>query len=813
MTRETRSSWIAFWTAFVALFTQVLVHRMVSAKLLNNFAFLVISLTMLGFASSGAFLSRYRGRLMARIEETLPIAACLFTLTLLGASALFYRAADADGPPTVAGFASAYLYSALLAVLYAVPFGFCGLILGLLLSDPDLRVRRVYFFDLLGSALGAILVIPAITSLGVERSAVLGCAVLLLSVLLFSPPRSPSTRGWSVAAVLAVLVSGLWPESIFHMTYPSRSWLGQTQVAGSNYTLEYIEWDPVARIEVSRIPPPSGFGWRSLIGTNPALARRIERVLTQNNNAFTYALSYDGRKESLEGVDGTIYAAAYETSATRTPKALVIGVGGGFDILTALRYDASSVVGVEVNGATLDILKRQYRSYFKAWVEDPRVTLVHDDGRHYLASNSETYDILQLSGVDSNSGTNAAAQVFSESYLYSSEAFDLYFSRLRPDGIMNLMRMEYAPPRHMLRALVTAVASLRRAGVARPAQHIVMVTADDGSFTAMLVKKTPFTTEETERTRAWAARTGLLHVSAAPDGSGGRNEYQAFLSLGDPATEARLAQSYPFDIRPATDDWPFFFRHSYWWHLWSTNPPIKSLPAGLPALELGLIVLFTISVTAAVLFVYVPLRLLASRGLTIPHQNRYVIYFASIGVGYLALEVGLIQKLGLFLGHPNYSLSVVLASLLMASGLGALFSERLLRALGNRPRFVSMTLAMLVLFEVLVVLPLLPGLVAQPFVVRVLLAAALVFPVGLLLGVYFPVGLEQLKRQAPDFTPWAWGVNGIASVVAPVLSVAISTAWGTQSLLLAALPVYLLAGWALPDGVGNADASRRTAGA
>jgi spermidine synthase len=134
---------------------------------------------------------------------------------------------------------------------------------------------------------------------------------------------------------------------------------------------------------------------------------------------------------------------------------VAIGVGGGFDLLTALYFDASEVTGVEVNGATLDILRRVYRDYTKHWVTDPRVTLVEDDGRHFLAASDRAYDVIQLSGVDSYSGTPGAAHVFSENYLYTAEAFDLYLSRLSDEGIVNMMRLEWKPPREMLRALVT----------------------------------------------------------------------------------------------------------------------------------------------------------------------------------------------------------------------------------------------------------------------------------------------------------------------------------------------------------------------
>ncbi|HVQ30624.1 MAG TPA: hypothetical protein VMV21_13635, partial [Vicinamibacteria bacterium] len=182
----------------------------------------------------------------------------------------------------------------------------------------------------------------------------------------------------------------------------------------------------------------------------------------------------------------------------------------------------------------------------------------------------------------------------------------------------------------------------------------------------------------------------------------------------------------------------------------------------------------------------------------LPDKRRLTIYFAALGVGYLAIEMALLQKFGLLLGHPNHALSVVLASLLLATGLGSLWARRIVSALGNI-RFVSYVLAAAILIEYFAVFPRLPGLLPQPFSIRVLVVVLLVAPIGLCLGTFFPWVLDRLKDGAPSFAPWAWGVNGIFSVVAPVLSVAVSMSFGTTALLLAAIPVYLFAGLLLPS--------------
>jgi len=798
--RPGRAAALAFLTAFVTLFVQVLVHRVVSAKLLNDYAFLVISLTMLGFALSGVILTRWLGRFLGRLGESLNACAALFVIALLGATFAFHHAPVG---PQAAMSRAAFLASlgrwAPLALLYAAPFVFCGLVLGALLASPRLPTRRIYFFDLLGSSLGALAVVPAIVFMGVETGLLAAGALMVVGTALLAPPRGRTVRALGVAALTLLAASAVARARVFDMSFPEGSLLAATRDPRSGIVLEHTAWDPLARIEVSRIPPPQPdrVFYPVLLGTNREFLARCRRVLTQNNYAFTYAPYYDGNPRSLHGIEETIYAAAYEARTVAAPRVMIIGVGGGFDVLTALRFEASQVDAVEINRATVGILRRTYRDYFRAWVDDPRVRLIHGEGRHHLATHDGRYDVLQLSGVDSYSGTPAAAHVFSENFLYTAEAFDLYLSRLSPGGVLNMMRLEFVPPREMLRALVTAVEALRRRGVRRPADHIVMITSASGNFTALLVKSTPFLPEEVRRLEQWAPARRPFSISAAPDRNHLRQTlYQAFLSMDDPRRERDFTLVYPFDVSPTTDNRPFFFRYSFWSHVWSRDPLVRS--ASIPVMEYSVLVLLAVAGGASIVCVALPLRALARGGLRVPHAGRWVLYFAGAGVGYMAVEIALLQKFGHFLGHPNYALSVVLAVLLLASGLGSLFSSALVRALGGQVRFVTYALAALVLLEYGLVLGRLPQWIALPFAVRCAIVAALVTPVGLCLGVFVPTALERLKEDAADFAPWAWGINGIFSVLAPVTAVALSITWGINALLLSAIPVYLAVGWAFP---------------
>jgi spermidine synthase len=807
----------AFAVAFATLVAQILFHRIISAKLLNSYAFLVISLTMLGFACSGVLLSRSLQGWLDRFDEMMVVWTAGFVLTSVGSTLIFYHAGIGSLSYGSRGaFVVVLLKTLPYALLFAVPFVFSGLLLGALLSSPGLPTRKIYCWDLLGSSCGALAVLPAITYWGVEKALLGVCGLLVLVILCLMRPARRGCYVLAAAALLAVIACLRFEDPLFSFRYQGGSFLSGVAHPGSGMGIEEVRWDPVARIEVSRIPPPNpdAMVFPSLVGSNPAFLARFKRVLTQNNYAFTYAVDYDGKPASLEGIQETIYSAAYIASSVPRPKAAIIGVGGGFDVLTALHFNPSEVTGIEVNGATLAILRRDYADYFRAWIGDPRVKLVYDDGRHFLKGTPRTFDVIQLSGVDSYSGTPGAAYVFSESYLYTEEAFELYFSRLSEDGILNVMRLEQAPPREMLRVLATAVVALRRAGVERPAEHIAMVSQRNGSFVALLVKKTPFTRAEEGRLAQWTAGNRYLKLVVAPHLAPDSGiSYQVFLAQGGPDAEEAYYEALPYNVRPATDDQPFFFRFSRWSHLpfffahtpWAQWPSMRH---SVPVTELTLVVMFLFVGGVVLLCVWLPLRLMPKTAAT-PRRHGFI--FAGTALGYLAVEIALLQKFGLFLGHPNYALSVVLAGLLFATGVGALYS-RGLRRWFRGPRFISYAFGLLVIGETLWVFPALNHWVVEDFGLRALVVLALVTPLGVLMGTYVPTAVDQLKATAPEYVPWAWGINGVFSVLAPIMSIAFSMTYGINALLLGAVPIYLGVGWLFPDERSRAGPQRALAG-
>ncbi|MBF0504872.1 MAG: hypothetical protein HQL14_07195 [Candidatus Omnitrophica bacterium] len=781
-----RCSGVSFLTAFITLATQILVCRIVSAKLFNNYAFLVIALTMLGFAVSGVILA-FNNRLLDRIRKNIHLLVWFFVLTIIGGTYWFYHL-SLFMPNTFSGrmaYTLSSLYFISLAGYFAIPFIFSGLILGILLTHQRLPTRRIYCFDLMGSALGALLVVVFISYLGVERSLLILCGVFLLGANVLLPLRGRGNKLLLGAFFLGTVFLYFNYLDIFKLKYP-----GGTQLA--LLEAQYVQWDPVARIEVSNIDlTKKGINDLdlSMIGTDREFYKHIEKFLTQNNNAGTWAYHYNGNISSLKGVEKTMYSSAYQGTSLRAPNVLVIGMGAGMDILTGLYFNASKITGVDINAATHNVLNNVYKDYFRYWVNDPKVTMVQDEGRHYLTNSRDKYDIIQVTGVDSYSGTMASSNIFAESYLYTKEAIKLYYEKLTKDGIINIIRLEYPnPPREMLRMLATTVRVLREMGVKEPANHIVMFVNYKFSGASLLIKKEPFSGAEIQKLKNWTASIPYFKYITTPEiPVSFFRIYQTFLELKDPQKEEAFIRQYPLDISPVEDDKPFFFRYSRWSDLFTRN---------IPFFEFNIAILVSLLSVISALCVFLPLKYLLKSSVPLPHRYRHVLIFSCLGVGYFFIEIALMQKLGLFLGHPNYAISVVLSGLLLATGIGALYSKSIIQRFSNI-RNVTSFLSVLIMLGAQCILPHLKSLIGWNIMAKGILAYSLLFPVGLLLGVYLPEALEQLKKRYPKYVPWGWGINGIFSVIAPVIAMAISVTFGINFLLLCSVPFYITAGYLL----------------
>jgi hypothetical protein len=554
----------------------------------------------------------------------------------------------------------------------------------------------------------------------------------------------------------------------------------------------------------------------------------------QDGDAPTVIWSKRYAEES--SYDRHFYGLGYRL--VKDPRVLIIGPGGGNDVETALHWGASDVTAVDINGDTLALVRDEFGKYTGDVYGRPRVRAVHSEGRSFLRREGGTYDLLQMSGTDTYAALSSGSYIFSESYLYTEEAFDDFFAHLSENGVICVIRFNFEPPRETVKLVGTAARALRKLGhasdlqrhflvvdqVDRQAQGIIRYLRAQGRtlprdierfekepirYSVTLMRKRPFEADDLAKIREAVAGMSQPAVEHSVFFAAGlepqpENPYARLLAAmaAGPAEEARFHQTYEFDTTPATDDRPFFFHL----HTWKDVHPFaerrsESGYAGLAGKEpIGLYILLALLVQtsiATVLLVIVPLFRLRGGGSGGHSRLRVLAYFAALGFAYLLVEISTIQRFVLYLGHPTYSLTAGLATFLLFSGLGSWLAG----AIGAGKR-TAIAAALLVVAGLVAHNLLLPGFLretlAAPEATRVAWTVAWIAPLAFAMGIPFPTGLKLLGADSGSLVPWAFGVNGAASVMSSIISIVLAMESGFTAVFWTAAALYALAAVAVP---------------
>jgi len=760
------------------LLLEITVGRLFSVSLWYHFAFLVISLALLGLGAAGAWLA---GRPLAHPSaRALAITAGLFAgavLGLLGVIGLVPVDPFALRTAPVASGLGLLVYT----VATALPFFWAGLTIARLLSAPAAAVGRLYAADLAGAGMGAGVAVICLPLVGAPGAALLAAAGGLVAALCFLGGRSRGGRaamgvraGLGLGALLLVGAAILWGQR-WPVPVPASKGLAQALAGGARWL--WTGWNTISRVDVTQGDLAHYAPGLRQGRLPPQLAVRID------GDALTALTAFDGDLTALADFERALPALAYWWRPG--PRVLVIGAGGGPDVLAALRLGAEHVTAVEVNPLVVALVREHFRGFTGDLYRHPRVTAVVGEGRHFVAQPGPAYDLIVLSLVDTWAAVTTGAYSLTENFLYTREALADYYRRLQPGGLVVLTRFERQPPVELLRLLTTVAAGLEMAGVAEPGRQVVVM--GNGEQATVFVRRGAFSPEEVATARRFADRYGH-HLLLAP---------------GEPASDPRLAQALgpdrdtliatsPYAIDPVTDDRPFFFQFGRWRSLvWPWNAPDF---AGFGSLTTGQTLLLLILGQTTVLSALLVLLPLGRRR---PAPGTATLgwfaYFTALGLGFMAVEIALLTQTTLLLGAPTVTMAVVLGGLLVSAGLGSLLSDRL----DCSPS--SLTPLMLLLAGCLVIWPALTAVattafLAAPWLARLGLTLLLVAGPGLLLGLPLPGGLRLLQRHQPDLVPWAWAVNACASVVGPVLAMMGAITFGVRLLFLVAALLYL-GGW------------------
>ncbi len=480
----------------------------------------------------------------------------------------------------------------------------------------------------------------------------------------------------------------------------------------------------------------------------------------------------------------------------------IIGPGGGVDVLRALAGGSLSITGIEINPIIANtIMRDRYADYSYHLYQRPEIDLHVTDGRSFIRTTQKSFDVVQMTLVDTWASTAAGAFALSENSLYTVEAFRSYFDHLHADGMVAITRWEFRQPREAMRVVSVAMQALHELGVQSPARNFIVVSQgaldEDGIPVVVLAKKSAFTPEEEYAVQRHIAAYPVLGALYLPSYRG-PNPFSDLIASNDPY---RFAEQYAYNVAPVRDNAPFFFFTLKLGQL--LHPTGERLGIDWKV-NLGVVVLFAlliISVAAVLAFLVIPL---AVSGVRARRHGVSLLYFVAIGLGYILVEIVFIQRLVLFLGHPTYALTVVVFLLLLSSGVGSLASRRWLSHPGQVWWPLALTICGLVLY-VFVLPALLNFLIGTSFAAKLVVSAAVLVPLGFAMGMPFPTGLAALARvPAPDFASlnaeaaenaveWAWAMNAGASVLGSVLAMFIAIQFGLNITLACAAAAYCAA--------------------
>jgi hypothetical protein len=507
-------------------------------------------------------------------------------------------------------------------------------------------------------------------------------------------------------------------------------------------------------------------------------------------------------RESLQFISHMMSALPYQI--LHKPDVLVLGAGGGMDVLQGLYYQARHIDAVELNPQIVDLVSKKYAEYSGYIYDNKSVKLHVADARAYVSRSDDHYDLIQLALLDSFNASSAGLYSLNESYLYTVEAVDEYIEHLTENGILALTRWIKLPPRDTLKLFATAIDALKRRGITNPEQHLVLVRNWNNS--TLLIKRQPFVEIELAKIRQFTQIHGFDLAYYPGIKAGETNQfnilepdyfYIAALALLGEQRDTFIKQ-YKYDIEPATDDRPYFF-HFFKWKLLTE---ILSLPSnqGILLIEWGtMIVGMTLSqaIVASVGLIIFPLWLYRRRNKESKKQAgiSYIpvfTYFFAIGLAFMFIEIAFIQKFILFLGHPLYAIAVVLCAFLLFAGMGSALAKRFVEKFSCESIFYFITGCCIVY---MVFLPsIFELLLGQPDVIKIILSLVLIAPLAFFMGMPFPIGMSSLAEKHSETIPWAWGVNGCSSVISSVLVILLAMNFGFNIVIVFALGFYMLAG-------------------
>jgi spermidine synthase len=748
--------------SFSALLLELSLTRLFSVILFYHFAFLAISIALLGLGAGGVYAHIWKRNLSA--QNTRSVA---FRCSLLNAIVISVLLEIVLHVPVALDLSwGNFLRLSVIYICSAVPFFLTGLQFSVIFSRESSRVTTLYGADLSGGALACIAVVPLLNWIGAPNAILFAALVSAVAAIVWSGSFKWRSHAVWISAVLAALIVANASGNLIDIVWAKG-------IRRKN--VEFARWNAISRVEVDH--KDDG-------------AKVI--VIDADANTFIMNAGPDDLASSEWGKQLMGAAPAVVNALRPHGDYAIIGPGGGIDVLRAVANGSHSVTGIEINPLIADtIMRDRYADFARHLYQRPDVHVHVADGRSFIRNAPRSYDVVQMTLVDTWASTSAGAFALSENSLYTTEAFREYFDHLKPDGVIAVTRWEFKQPREALRVVSVAMQALHTFGESKTSGHFLVVSEGDldrgGIPVTVLAKKSAFTATEEVAVQQQLQKYPKLRLLYSPEHAG-RNAFTDLINSNDPVA---FSTQYAYNVDPVTDNAPFFFFTLKPEQIWrSLNQPGAmdwKVNLGIAVLAM----LLVISLVAVLGFLVVPLILQNER----TQSPAPLLYFVAIGLGYILVEIALIQRFVLFLGHPTYALTVVVFLMLLSSGVGSVVSKRWI---ANPARvWLPLIIAFAALMiDVKILPPILNALVGAPFPAKLFISALILAPLGFVMGMPFPSGLRALaanRGKTGNSIEWAWAMNAASSVLGSVLAIIIAMQFGLNVTLMCGAVSYLLA--------------------
>ncbi len=770
---------------------EVLLTRLFGIVLWHHFAYMIISAAMLGYGASGTALTLLKEKITPHFGAVYVMAATALAVLM---PSVFLLAQQVPFNPLELLWDKTQPVK-LLAVylLMMLPFFCGGLGVGLVFAHFGKQASRIYACDILGAGSGSLGVIVVLFLMPPHRvlTALTALALLAAAIAVVELKVRPK---WLMELFLglAVLAAVALPGMPVHPSaYKDLS--QAMNIAGARVVEE--RFSPLGQITVvenTRVPLRDAPG----MSLNATMEPPPQLGVFVDGNGPSALTKFDGNLAPLAYLGQLTSALPYHVLAShesKRPRVLVLGAGAGSDVLQALYHGSVAVDAVELDRNVTDLVSQRFRDYAGNLYKQPGVHAYAAEARGFVNTSDKRYDLIQVALLDSFGTASAGLYGLSENYLYTVEALQTYLGRLTPGGMLAVTRWLTLPPRDALKLFATAVSALEQSGVTNPAARLVMIRG--WKTVTLLVKNSDFTAREIAaikefcRTRSFdtayypgmrADEANRYNLLAQP------YFFEGAVALLGPQRQDFIDQ-YKFYIEPATDDRPHFFR----FFKWNAAAEIFALreQGGMPLLDWSyplLVATLVQAFAASVLLILAPLALSRCRR-TLPGAP-VALYFLAIGFAFMFMEIAFIQKFVLFLAHPLYAVAVVLCAFLMFAAVGSWLAGRWQAA--NKVTLAVMAMGVLALLYLTLLPGLFQALIHLPDAAKIIISVVLIAPLATCMGVPFPTGMMRLADTNEAAIPWAWAINGFASVVGAVLATLLAIHLGFAVVILLAVLIY-----------------------